>query len=177
MVNEVVADIIHEDAQRSPTCERLPRDPLPPGRDRPQSHVRGINHVKCPSKKLREEAQWATKRFERLKKEWWTKDQEHKWYDKKWYQDEHQRLWEEMEAKWDAAEMESWNAGYPYKDRKGRAGENLVGYMPPSMHLVRCTSLVRPTGGPVQSLGMGTWTRDRQGGTGIGGKGSGQDAS
>ena len=27
-----------------------------------------------------------------------------------------------MEEKWDAAEEASWEAGHPYKDRKGRAG-------------------------------------------------------
>ena len=121
IVNDIIAQRIHEKAGREPISDPAQ---VPPS-DAPASsrgqEVKGVQHQKNVTGRLRDTARYADKKWKRHDDRWWdtAKRGRISRADEDWWKGESAALKQEADRQWTEAKEESMKAGHPFKDRDG----------------------------------------------------------
>ena len=141
IVNDIFAETIRENAGREPVSDPE-RVPPSDARASSQGQVKGVQHQKIPTGRLRDEARHADKKWKWHDDGWWQAHSQRRILsdaDADWWSRTSARLQEEADRRWAEAREESIKAGHPFQDRDGttvQLGPRRQGTFERSLHIL-----------------------------------------
>ena len=121
IVNEIIAARIREEAKREPVSDPVQAQPLTIARASSPGQVKGVQHQKNASSRLRDNAKLAVKHWQKHYNRWRAESEKGRltWQAQQRWRWQADKLWAMAEKLWAEAEEESIKAGHPFQDRDG----------------------------------------------------------